>query len=536
MKRYHYHFVFLGLFIISICLFGLYYEETEALAAAFIQGIYSDPLLKDYDEDFNFLLIAAYSYINQLFPNYQIYPVFLIVINMIVYTFLGVLLLSYLKKAQFKQTNLFIYLISFFILMISATINVCTTRLVFMAFATLLLFQHSTRFKCTVSFVLVLYFLSLMRMDAVILSSIIYILYIILFDKLSYKTFLPFLISLSVFIAYNILLSTSDREAKKVFYYKEFDLVDRNSKAVATLSSEDKVIFDLYIDYNIMDDEMFKLDFIDKVIGEKKGTFLFSNLFDLTGYYNTVLNSLDSIYNSIYIVIYALILLILYLSLISFNINLFFNYIFLLLFPLLVCFIIIIPERFVEPYYLFFSLFLLYQMLLKVKNIPIVYPFLLCLNVFLIIHYCNYKIEKSQFVREYKKYLIELKSLESRYINKTIVFESFMHQFHYPSPIDKVEKSSVIFLNMSFYNSFKGYQSKWKDVCKCDPLSIKEKLLFLSNTESIFIMEPYLKDVYEKYMLKRHHLKIDFREKGPFYEGLYIYTVNMGNNETTKNN
>ena len=137
---------------------------------------------------------------------------------------------------------------------------------------------------------------------------------------------------------------------------------------------------------------------------------------------------------------------------------------------------------------------------------------------------CNrlYKVNKISFTTNYE-YL-----LSHKVKNKPIVVESIeLNEFFSPDPLFNSKKMDVVFLNMGFLNSYVCYKSSWTRLCNCNPLSLIDKLEYISQHEIEIILNEDDVKVYQKYLKSYWNRDIFFIKQEQVNVKTYSYIIKI---------
>jgi hypothetical protein len=526
-RIYNKGYILLGCFILSLLLHFILpvsLESYEKFFSVFASGTYTDFGIYDYDVDVHFLLFSLYSVINKIFPEIQVYGYVMILYNIISLVLFGYVLFGIISD-RFSSSVLMVTFPVLFICIASFQIvNLSTTRIVFIScFSIFYLMQFellTVKHKKIFIFFIFL-FISLLRIDATLLSAIIFLMISLFLNRIKIYFFIPLLVSLSVFACFNLILDRSEREDKKVYYYKELDLLDRNNIDYNSITKEDSIYLSLFTQYGITDANHFKLSYINGLLKTNSSNFL-NSFINLDLYVNTLFYSLADIYDGKWLILFCLSLIIITFIQIrpTFKMSLFL--ILLFFFPFLLCFYISVPLRFIEPYYILLSVMLL-TFRLKDKFYLVSVIILLVISYQKIIHSVDlYKVNKISFTTNYE-YL-----LSHKVKNKPIVVESIeLNEFFSPDPLFNSKKMDVVFLNMGFLNSYVCYKSSWTRLCNCNPLSLIDKLEYISQHEIEIILNEDDVKVYQKYLKSYWNRDIFFIKQEQVNVKTYSYIIKI---------
>lgn len=134
-----------------------------------------------------------------------------------------------------------------------------------------------------------------------------------------------------------------------------------------------------------------------------------------------------------------------------------------------------------------------------------------------------------QYINKNRNFKINYEYLLSHKVNnKPIVIESIeLNDFFSPNPLFNSKKMNIVFLNMGFLNSYECYKSSWNRLCNCNPLSLIEKLEYISENNVLFISDLKETVVYKKYIKLYWNRDIDFIKIEQVNENIYSFKVNF---------
>lgn len=519
------YYVIVFCFLLSIAahyFFPASLEAYERFFSVLVSGTYTDFAVKDYDTDVHFLLFSVYAFINKLFPKIQVYGYTIIGYNILSLTLFGYVLYKILRERFSILLVTITFPIIFLIISSFQIVNLSSTRIVMISCASLFYMIHNNRLNNKMSnlmLVIIFLILSLIRIDAALLASIIFLLISIFVKKVKIQQILPFLISLSVFISFNILISTSHREDKKVYYYRELDLLDRNNIDYNNLSQKDSLYVALLSNHSIMDTKHFEMNYVNKVLKTKSSSF-FNSLVNLKLFENTLRNSLPYIFYSKWLILLCLLLIVSCILYLKPKLKYVVLLIVLFFIPFLTCLYITLPLRFIQPFYILYSI-LLSSLFLGKKGYLITVIMLMVLSVY------NVKTFKEKYKLDNEVFLTYYNYIQrNNSINNPIVIEGIeTGTFFSPDPLLNLFKTNTLFLNLEFFNSYECYKSSWRNICKCNPLSIIEKLEYISTNKILFISSDEKISVYKEVIKMYWNRNIEFVKIEPIHDNISSYKI-----------
>lgn len=496
--------------IIIYTFFGSYLEEYEGMLSSFVHGTYTHYAVREWNIDAHFLLFGLYSYINQFFPNLQIYAIILFLYNLFALTAFGLTLYHIINIRAFKYPFLF-FCILYCIIAVDYILNLGSTRIAFLMTVSLIAYVELKRLQAVkisrtkwILLIVLLCYFCLIKVEIILLTFIVYIFLLILHKRFYYQVLLLLTVVLLVMFLYNIIISNYLNEARQVFYYKEFDFFDKNNIYYEHLTKLQYLNVEAFKKYLILDKEHFTMSFYNSIaLPQGIGTMLsiVSLFFD----------SLGSYLNSLPYLIFALISgLILVLN--NKNRKLWFMQVaFCFLFPFTLSIVIIVPERVLIPYY----------SIIGIVNILIICNceksfkyaiFLSAITCFFSIKYdIRTKFENEKIAQAAQTSVNKISLLNLKYkLDKPLIVNTIEYRgrFFPIKPFYKNNRQNAIFLNFFFFNSYNCYLDAWKEVCNCNPLSLSEKVDFIISSGSLFVISDEAFIFLQKYFLQKYNKKI----------------------------
>lgn len=509
-NRYYVILLCFILVLVTHFLLPISLESYEKYFSALVSGTYTDYAIYDYDTDVHFLIFSLYSLLNKAIPNVQIYSYIIILYNIISLVFFGVVLHHLLSN---KISNRIYFLVVFLLLFLSIStyqiVNLSSTRIVLLLCSCMYYLIYLGLFN-TVKKNIALFFiflsLSLIRIDATVIATIIFTLVFVFIKKLNLTCFIPFIVSVFMFIGFNVMMDTSEREAKKVYYHRELDLLDRHNIDYKNISKEDSLYISLLTNHFIFDTNHFKMDYVNKILKTKSNGFI-NSFKNINLYFNTLLYSLEDIFFAKWLILINLFLIIFTLIQFNFALRIKMLMVMLFLFPYSMCFYIALPLRFIEPFYLLYSTFLVILLVKKNKYILSVTTIILCVLASLNIKKSLqlYKVVQCDFSKNYSYLQLNFNK------SKPIVIENIIIGNFFPSdPLQNIKNINTLFLNFGFFNTYECYDNAWKKYCNCNSLSLIDKLSYISRNNLEFVTTKERTEVYKKYLKEYWKRNIDF--------------------------
>lgn len=481
--------------------FGTYFEEYEGILSTFVNGTYTDYAIKEWNVDTHFLLFWFYSFLNQYVPDVQVYGVVLFTLNCFGLAFFGLVLFRILN-INFKNDSIILFIFLYCLVAIDYSVNLGSTRIAFIIAVSVFAFIQSYFFEKKllrlyhwIFFLIIFLFISLMRVEIVLLTTLSYLVILLFHCRLNkHVLFFLFIVS-AVYISYNVVANCFLNEARQVYYFKEFDFIDRDNINYKDLTKLQLMDVEAFKQYLISDKEHFSLLFYDSIELNK-------SRFNLDSILSTFSNSIKAFKISwMYLLMAFISCFILWLSDYRNKITRFFYIGFCLFFPLILCLYLTIPQRFLVFYY---SVISVLNFVLVAREIRYQKPVLFVCGLFIIL-FANSEIEISKRYKTVDERVqlasLKLKSLGERIgINTPIVINTteYMGRYFPVKPLGKLEPQNAIFLSFWYFGSYNCYTDKWERLCNCNPLSLKEKIDYVITSKSVFITDEktflFLKD------------------------------------------
>lgn len=526
-KKYLSFLIPLLLCFLLFGILGSFYSDYDTLIYLIGYGIYTDYPFHDFIIDTYFLIGPYVAFINSRFPELQFLDIFSLTMNIAAITVLGSIVFKKLIVRQYQPLFYFTYFLIFIILFSDHILNLNTTRIVFLGMAGVLMldyFVRSRSWRHYFAFCSSIILLSLLRLDAALLSAVIYTLFILTLGTFRSYRIIPLIITLFVFALFHFLVVNFTSEAKQMFYYSELDMFDRNNIAYSRLSEQDALVISL-LRYQIFDTYHFSREFVNKVIDYNINPFLNGIL--PRNFISTFKESLSDYRNVMPLLITAVLLSIIYLgtSCTRLKHKLFVG--FYLFLPLLINLYIITPTRFLAPYYTLVILITLINIKGEILEnykfiILLIVTFGLSLRSLMLLH-----LFYTQHVSQSTLFQNKLDALEAVHQGQPIILERFAPENDFPNPLDKMKRRNMAFLNMFYLASFECYQSRWKRLCQCNPLSLREKMSYIANQQVPFVSVDFILPVYEKYFCEMYGLTIRFTKQQNLMKRWNVYKVEL---------
>lgn len=512
-------------FIFSVILFLTIgqWDGNEGLMSSIYAGNLL-PASKDYLLLDTPLLLEPFFYNihSKLTNKYQLHAYFTFIICFISIVSINSSIRSFLRKNNFNKLYLLFIYILIFIILLPNLLLISTTRnavLLFLAFATNVVIYGKIKSNQYV----ILFLAIIMRLDAVVLLSFFLGLFLCLKDKnIKIRNFISFTIALCCYIVLNVTIRTYSSDSFQSFYFYELEIFDKTNYIVDQISSYDYAQLYYFINYGILNEKIFDPDFYERILNTNY-SHIFNSIFDIRLYKNALVASIPELMLSLGVVSTCFILLLFVVYFIH-NIKDKFIAIIIFLLPSLACFYILIPNRFLTPYYGFVMIMYLVFLFWRIKD-----RLLMTLFAVLIVLGVTYDILKNYELgvhkqKIYDKTMLKLEEIDRVYPNEKIYVGNLFSQEYLYFPISvnvKMQHINAHFINYLYFAAFSSYSNDWKATCKCNPYSFKEKVEFIAYSGSKILLEERMVKIYKEYFLKLTGAQLNFSRTNPNIDDLY---------------
>lgn len=521
--------------ILFLVLGFAFYEDYESILASITYGNFGHLGFKDWYLDVHLLLLPLYAEINSLIPFTNVFGMVNILLNFSVLLFLAHTMIRVGKLLKIKNLQFFV---PFLILIIGVEnlIHLNSTRPTVIFTITLILSiiidkkeNKPNSYASWFCLIILCFIFCLIRQDAVLLTSIFLLIISAQLKIFDPKILFIVLFSILSFTAYNFIINQSDNEAFKVFYYKEFDLMERANFNRDKLSDLEQLELYAIREFHIIDNNNLTMEFVNNITEQNKDGY--KNLFNGIGiqqYINTLKNSVDYFIKLKYHILFLLFIGLLQItrisshkirdSLILFSI---------VILPITACLYVVTPERFLNPYYTLFIFAYLFLNLSTIKNTKVVYSSLLLFFTITSINHTLTIVEYNSFAKRNKRNLEKIKTLETKH-NADLVID-FMYLDHF-IPIQVFQNKPDIessFLNMGFFNSFYFFKDIWEQNCQGEADNLNKKFKCMSNNGISFASNENRMDFYKLLLQEKYKSNISFQKIDSINDRVNIYSITM---------
>jgi hypothetical protein len=514
---------------------GTHYEAYESMLSSFVQGLYTAPAVHDWNLDWHFFLFALYAKLNMYFPSLQIYGILFFLYNWICLCAAGMVLGNFLNLVMKgrKSTALFIMLYS--ILMIDNFINLSSTRTVFISMFTTFSWMEYCRIterKISVMRWILLgsifIFLSLVRMDAVFLSGLLYSIFIIIHRRFYKGALLPLFTGLLFLVLYLAFVIPFASTARQAFYYNELDIIDRDNVNYEKLNAIQRLEVEALRSHSLFDEVHFSPLFYNSISAPAKNTSRLVNGMHLKYAYVTLINSLPFYATSSYFILLSLFPCVYLFNYFKHRKKWWLLHVFTCLFiPIFVCLYVITPTRFLVPYYAAAGLL---NIILYLKYIGPDRKIYIFIGIVLIVELLFsgvtkyvYSVHDGNFHRFVKN--VSGQQIKSRPGTPFVVYEVDMDNFFPVNPLEKINRQNILFLNFYYFNSYNCYIEGWQKFCHCNSLSLKKKVDYMVESGNLFLVSKESFLFMQRYFAEKYHLQLEKNDVGNMDDGLSVITL-----------
>lgn len=505
--------------LIILGLFGVYFDSYEGMISSIIQHTYGAPITNFWDSNVHFLLLYIYEKIVIIAPDYNIYGIVLVFYNVCILTFLGLVFYRILV-VNLNKNNLFLFVFLYLILTIDSLVTVHTTRQAFFLIAAIFGLIESYKFELKklsktkwIFIVILIFFDSLLRFESVLLFSLIYIVLLLIHKRFTFSALASLLISSMVFFTFNYLISTYSSEGKKVFSYKEKEILIRDNVDYKRITSLQKLEVQALKQYFIADENHFKLDFY-KSINKYPSSNGFLSIFDgcrFDFFWKTLQRSWPDILSSLNYIIFYFFTGFYFIIRQKFNNKQFIiQFVFLSLVPILLALHSVLALRFLIP---FFAISAVINLILYLCYFSIDLRFFFICSVFILsVFYNQYNTRKIN-MDENKQFEIISKKLHKldglqQTKNPIIIYINFPNSYFPVKPLAKLSKQNVLFYNFYLFSSDEQHVKGWFNACHCNSLSIKDKTDYIVANQNLFVINQEVFNFLKVYVLMKYNLTI----------------------------
>jgi hypothetical protein len=321
-----------------------------------------------------------------------------------------------------------------------------------------------------------------------------------------------------VFLSYNIVIQEFTNEPRKAAYLKEFQFIDRNDICYDKLDSAQHEEVLAFRTYHLMDKIHFTLKFYDDVSASAhkyKTNDLLQGI-SVHSFKSMLWSSYWNLHSVWFIVLlYLLTAWLTVFKLYGANKRYWVLVLFFTFFPILLCMYVLLPTRFLMPYYAVLSA--MHIILLLHNNIlnRMVYLYALIALVLLLREVKDNSIHYRQLEKTYKQTLSHLSKMSKD--KQVVINEIDADKFFEINPFSKRQELNVVFLNLYYLAAFDCYADLWRNKYERDPFSLKDKVDYvIANNYDLIIrkqtleyLQKYLKGKYNKCIVPENISRFD---------------------------
>lgn len=503
-----------------------------------MSAVYSDtlyPISKDYYLTDSPLLLVPflYSIYSKLFFEIQIHSYVTYAIALL--SIIEIFLMSRRMDGIYSTSSIYNReLLSIFILvlLIPNLLALSTTRnaiLVFTVFAIKYYRNSGFTYKNLLIFIAAL----LLRLDAIVLLSFFLAVGLCIKNwkvKLNYLA--PYIISVLTFVLFNFYLKIFASESYQTFYFFELEVFDKINFSLDQISKDDALQLYYFVFSGIINDQVFTLDFYKRVV-DVNYNHVINSLFNIRLFLNTFISSIEEILLAKSIILFSFAGLVFTLVKKGPALKTKATFTILFFIPIIACFYIMLPNRFLSPYYSIISIIYVFCLAKHYQPRPIsLFTFIF---IAALCSYNNVLLNNKIVVYNHKIYentiskvkLINKKHPERLLFTGNIIGGKYM--FIPFKASSKTFKTNIHFINYFHFSTLDSYKNEWDKICNCNPYSFKEKIEFIFHTNSLILLDKKMSETYREYYKKLYHQDLIFIEADSVIKELY--TIQIQTNE-----
>lgn len=373
-------------------------------------------------------------------------------------------------------------------------------------------------------------FAVILRLDIVVLLSyFLSVILIIMNWKIKLKYLYPFIAALIIYFIFNIYLKLFASESYQSFYFFELEIMDKKNFSLEKIAKTDALQLYYFVTAGIINDQVFTLDFYKRIL-EVNQNNLINSFLNLQLFFNTFTASIPEILLTKSIIVFSFFL----------KLNILIKRsackvkivsILMFLFPFSLCFFVILPNRFLSPYYSIISILYLFYIVRNYR--PTAISLALLLGIAVICTYMNinssYILAKSNH-DIYEKTIVKVQLINQKYPKKQLFTGDLASNNYLFFPYKATAKTpitNVHYINYLYFSTFDSFKDEWKEICHCNPYSFKEKLEYIASTNSLIMLDKKMTVTYSEYYKKLYNQELIFNEVDSEIEELYTIHFNI---------
>lgn len=514
---------------------GTYFEEYEGVNSASIMGLYTHPCRNFADFSNHYLIIRLYEYLSWQFPQIQVYGWFMFAYNWISSLLMGLVLFRILK-VNLSLDNWLLFVLLYLLLAADNLLNLSSTRITFVSITTLFAYIESCRLngeqiglKARTLLIVLMLFITLMRAEAVMLSTMLYLFILIVNKRFYTLSLLPLIAGIAVFLSFNYVVTHCVNTEEKLVVFKEKEILDRTNIDFDKLvpGSALQLEVEAITEHALFDKVHFTPAFYD-AIAYSRGSIGLKSITDglkPISFLHTLLNSAMESYPVWRMLLFYLFSCLLLLR-VRKQLQPFRAYWLLGFIPLLICFYTIVPLRFLMPFYAVLACLNLFLYIRKEGPGSRVLA-----GIFLCCCLVMYgEAGKSRYYQlkydKFHKFQLHLQALNRKRPDvPAVIYNADFEKIFPVRPLEKLVHPNTLLLNFYWYIAYDFYREKWKEYCHCDPLSIKDKTDYLVSTQAPLIIDTASLHFMQKYFKSKYAVGVEGRGFTRFDEESGVCTL-----------
>lgn len=512
----------------SVFFLGTYLESYERFFSGIVSGQYSFPAIKDWNSDVQFLLISLYSYINQFFPQIQIYGVVLFLFTLSGLMILGLIVYDSLNISN-RNVRLWVFLLLYLLLTVDNLVHLSSNRVTFIfmvislyRFDRWIFYKQRQNWKIILLNTFLFLIACLMRLEVAVICSLVYFITILILRQEIRYSFVPLILTFIFFTSYNFMMSSFATEARQVALYKELQFIDRNDILYDSLTDIQLLEVEAFKCYNLMDSIHFKMSFYDDISTKSGGLddlILFRGIrFDSA--VNTIVVSFWNMKKVWYLMGAFFITVIILIICRRNKFRYLFYTLFVSLFPLILCMYTLVPLRFVVPFYLTFITLNVILLSRDTFNKAVGGGILLLVivNLFQLKYELGNKKYYDSLDSYYTENINKIESVNAKYGGNLFVCNLDMDRYFPIKPFLVTENRNTYFVNFYFFAALYAYKDLWEKKFNTNPHSLKDKLDYIVKTNAVMLVSADNLEFMCKYLnimygVKLKHTFLEYHDK-----------------------
>ena len=203
-------------------------------------------------------------------------------------------------------------------------------------------------------------------------------------------------------------------------------------------------------------------------------------------------------------------------------------YLFLAVFPIFICFNSVVPLRFLVPYYSIFGCLNILQYVKRNESVKLVLLFCSVLLFYIFFDEIQIKNKYLKMDSKYNETIYKLIYYSAKSENNKPIIINLLDsdKFIPVKPLAKLPRMNSMFLNIFLFNANDFYINGWNEICKCNALSLKEKIDFIVVNQNLFLIDDKSFLFLKKYFKVKYNTELNKIDLENFDEELKLCKLN----------